>query len=344
MNNVHYIGADVHSNNIEIAVRYRGQIKQRLSLPTVLSAIIPALDSIKAPKQMAIEEGPMAGWLYRSLHTRVDQFVVAEPRRNQWISSDGDHDDQIDSAKLAMLLEGGFLKNVYHSAEQTRATLKQWVNLYHGSVKNAVRSINKIRACGRMEGVKIPATVIKDPQRRDLWLAHLKLPAMADQLSMLFIGYDAAARQCKTARQKLTALSRPYPVIKQFEQLPGVGLIRSVTFFAYIDTPWRFKKKNKLWKYCGVGLEHVTSGKDKKGRPKPALLQLPWACNRVLKNVILGAAISAIRQKNNAFAANYERMVSNGIIRSNARHTVARKLLTTMWGLWKNSYQRPGKT
>ena len=30
MNNIHYIGADVHSNNIEIAVRYRGEIAQRI--------------------------------------------------------------------------------------------------------------------------------------------------------------------------------------------------------------------------------------------------------------------------------------------------------------------------
>lgn len=340
MKKIHYIGADVHSNNIEIAVRYRGEIAQRFSLPTTLSAIRPVLDSIKGRKQMAIEEGPMSGWLYRSLNADVDTFVVAEPRRNKLISSDGDHDDPIDAAKLAMLLEGGFLKPVYHSSEQSRAILKKWVNLYHDTVKNAVRSINKIRACCRMEGVKIPATAIKNPEKRSHWLGQLKTPGLADQLAMLFVGYDAVAQQCKMAKQKLIVLSKEYPVIKQFEQLPGMGVVRSVTFFAYIDTPWRFKKKNKLWKYCGVGLERVTSGKDKKGRPKPAKLQLPWFCNRILKNVILGAAISAIRQKHNSFASDYERMVSHGMIQSNARHTVARKLLTTLWGIWKSSYQQ----
>lgn len=340
MNKIHYIGADVHSNNIEIAVRYRGEIVQRFSLPTTLSAIRPVLDSIKAPKQIAIEEGPMSGWLYRSLNAQVDRFIVAEPRRNKLISSDGDHDDPIDAGKLAMLLEGGFLKAVYHPKDEQRAILKKWVNLYHDTVKNAVRSINKIRACCRMEGVKIPAVVIKNSEKRSRWLGQLKTPGLADQLTMLFVGYEAVAKQCRMAKQKLIALSKDYPVIKQFEQLPGVGLIRSVTFFAYIDTPWRFKKKSKLWKYCGVGLERVTSGKDKKGRPKPAKLQLPWICNRVLKNVMLGAAISAIRQKNNVFACDYERMVSNGMIQSNARHTVARKLLTTLWGIWKSSYQQ----
>jgi hypothetical protein len=32
-------------------------------------------------------------------------------------------------------------------------------------------------------------------------------------------------------------------------------------------------------------------------------------------------------------------MVQNGVIPSNARHTVARKLLTAMWGIWKRSCQ-----
>jgi transposase len=339
MKQIHYIGADVHSNNIELAVRHRGEIIQRFSLPTRLSAIRPVLDSVKAPKQMAIEEGPMSGWLYRSLCRQVDHFVVAEPRRNKLISSDGDHDDKIDAGKLAMLLEGGFLKPVYHSAQQDRAVLKKWVNLYHDTVQHAVRSINKIRACARMEGVKIPTVAIKNRDKRVLWISQLTPVALADQLTMLFVGYDAAAQQCRMAKQKLIVFSKRYPVIKQFEQLPGIGLIRSITFFAYIDTPWRFKKKNKLWKYCGIGLVRVTSGQDNKGRPKPAKLQLPWACNRTLKNMILGAAISAIRQKNNQFAQDYERMTANGMIRSNARHAVARKLLTTLWGIWKSSYQ-----
>jgi len=106
--------------------------------------------------------------------------------------------------------------------------------------------------------------------------------------------------------------------------------------FAYLDTPWRFKKKSKLHKYCGVGLVRATSGKDKKGRPKPPILKLPWFVNRRVKNAVLGAATSAIERGDNAFKNYYERMVSNGIIPANARHSVARKLVSTMSAMWKN--------
>ena len=66
-------------------------------------------------------------------------------------------------------------------------------------------------------------------------------------------------------------------------------------------------------------------------------LKLPWAVNRTLKNAILGAAQTSINQKNNAFKDYYERMVRSGIIASNARHAVARKMITAMWAMWKTN-------
>ena len=335
----YYIGADVHSNSIEIAIRTRKEVVKRYSIPPSIQAAAEVLSSLEGKRHMAIEEGPMAGWLYRNLRQKVDSFVVADPRRNKLISSDGDHDDKIDSAKLALLLEGGYLREVYHSDDDRRVELKHWVGLYHDRVHDAIRHMNKIRARCRMHGIKIPRKVLRQPEHRADWLGKLKQPALAKQLLMLWIGYDATAKQARMAKQHMIRLSRKYSVITLWQQLPGIGTVRAASVFAYLDTPWRFKKKNKLWKYCGVGLQRTASGTDKKGKPKPARLQMPWAANRTLKNAILGAALTAINHKHNDFKDHYERMVRNGVIPSNARHTVARKLLTVMWGIWKSSWQ-----
>jgi hypothetical protein len=56
-----------------------------------------------------------------------------------------------------------------------------------------------------------------------------------------------------------------------------------------------------------------------------------------LKNAVLGAATSAINQKNNLFKDYYERMLADGVMPGNARHAVARKLLTAMWAMWKTN-------
>lgn len=333
----YYIGADVHSNSTELAIEKRNKIVARYSVPTTIPAISNVLDSLQGKKHMALEEGPMAGWLYRNLCRKVDKLIVADPRRNKLITSDGDKDDKIDAAKLAALLRGKYLRSVYHSHSDGRSELKHWVSLYHDRGKDAVRNINKIRARCRMYGLTIPRLALRDPSHRRQWLFKINQPVLARQLNMLWIGYDATAKQTRMAKQQLLQLSKRYPVIHLWEELPGIGLIRATTLFAYLDTPWRFKKKNALWKYCGVGLQRTTSGTDKKGRPKPARLQLPWAVNRTLKNMILGAAISAINQNDNVFKAYYERMVQDGVISSNARHAVARKMLTVMWGMWKTN-------
>jgi transposase len=333
----YYIGADVHSNSTELAIERNSKIVHRYKLPTTIAALSNVLDSLKGEKYLAIEEGPMAGWLYRNLSKKVDKLIICDPRRNKLIDSDGDKDDKIDAAKLACLLRGDYLRPVYHSDDDGRTELKHWVGLYHDRVRDAVRNINKIRSRCRMHGISIPRLVVRQAKARNRWLSDTNNQTLAKQLEMLWIGYDATSQQVRIARRRLSILSSRYKIIKLWSQLPGIGLVRAVTLFAYLDTPWRFKKKNKLWKYCGVGLQRTTSGTDSKGRPKPARLQLPWAVNRTLKNAVLGVVSSAINQKNNLFKEYYERMLKDGIMPSNARHAVARKLLTVIWAMWKTN-------
>jgi transposase len=333
----YYIGADVHSNSTELAIEHNGRIVSRHSIPTAIPAIKEVITSLGGKIRLTFEEGPMAGWLYRNLKGIVEEIIVCDPRRNKLICSDGDADDKIDSAKLASLLRGGYLRAVYHSDDDGRAEFKQWVSLYHDRVRDAVRMINKIRARCRMYGIGIPRNVIIDKSQRPQWLAGIPNKALAKQLEVLWIGYDATASQVRRAKQQLCTLSKRYQIIGIWSQLPGIGIIRAATAFAFLDTPWRFAHRNKLWKYCGVGLQRTASGTDKKGKPKPARLQLAWAVNRLLKNVVLGAVHTAVNQNKNTFRNYYERMLYDGIMPSNARHAVARKMLTVMWGMWKTN-------
>ena len=297
----YYIGADVHVNNTELAIEYRRKIVQRYSVPTSIPAISAVLGSLQGKKFLAMEEGPMAGWLYRNLSQDVDKFIVCEPRRNKLITSEGDKDDKIDASKLATLLRGNFLKVVHHTSDSHRAHLKHWIKLYHDRVRAAVREINKIRACCRMHGVRIPRKVVRNQVHRHLWLRGLNNTVLKAQLTMFWIGYDATKAQVELAKKQFSSYARKYPIIQSWSALPGVGLIRATTIFAYLDTPWWFKNRAKLCKYCGIGLVRVSSGKYKKGRPKPPILKLPWPVNGRSKEAVMGAATSAIERTDNAF-------------------------------------------
>ena len=116
----------------------------------------------------------------------------------------------------------------------------------------------------------------------------------------------------------------------RFEALPGIGWIRGVTFYAYIDAPQRFRSKSALWRYCGIGLERRHSGRG------PVQTRLCRQGNRQLKNVLISAAKCAIRQDENPFADKYHHWTKEeGIPVPHARRNVARAMATTLWSLWK---------
>jgi transposase len=290
---------------------------------------------VGGPKALAFEEGPLAHWLRRNLLAHVDRLVVCDPRRNAYIAKDGDKDDAIDAAKLAELLRGDFLREVYHSDDDASVRLKRWVQLYHDRTQAGTREINKLRACCRHQGVRPVRRVLRDPVGRQAWLATLDDADLREQLTLRWLSLDAIVEQVRHARRQVHRLSRPFEIIGLWQAVPGIGLIRAATLRAYLDTPWRFRTREKLWKYVGVGLERTSSGKDRAGRPVVGRLQLGWAVNKRLKDAVMGATLSAIRQGHNGFAAQYERKVRDGLTPAKARHTVARKLVTVLWAMWK---------
>lgn len=166
-------------------------------------------------------------------------------------------------------------------------------------------------------------------------MGDLSDPGLADQLEVLWPSLDVIRQQVTDCRRQLSRRVGAYPIIARWCQIPGVGLVRAATLLAYLDTPWRFASKNKLAKYCGVGLARFSSGKDRFGKPKTGRLQLAWQVNKRLKDAVIGATISAINHGRNPFARRHGELIQKGMSRSNARHTIARRLLTVMWGMWK---------
>jgi len=330
-----YIGADVDSKMTHLTIDTGRGKRLRCAVPTTIPALKAVLASAPGRKLLTFEEGPMAQWLYRNLKGVVDELIVCDPRRNRLISGDGDKADPIDADKLAELLRGRHLRAVHHSDDDRRVLLKEWVSLYHDRVREAVRQVNKIRARCRMHGLRPPRGSLRNEAIWDGWLKGLRRHPVAGQLRVLWMGLAVNRRQSRMARERLGRLSRRWPVVAAWQEVPGVGLIRAVTLFAYLDTPWRFARPKKLWKYCGIGLLRRASGTDRRGRPKPGTLQLAYQVNRRLKDVVAGASLSAIRQGNNVFSEYHQRLLGKGIYAANAWHAVARKMLTVLWGMWK---------
>ena len=333
MNRKHIIALDTHCTSTEIGVMTEGgRMVRRLRCPTKLSSLVEALEAVSGPREVVLEEGPLADWLLRGLTGHADRVTVCNPRRNQLIAKDSDKSDPIDVEKLAHLYRGGFVKPVHHPDSFQRVVFKRHVALYHDAVSERVGQANRIIAEFRHHGIMVQESHFADPAgRRDLLAALPDHTLVRADLKSLWMLYDAAARHVATLKRRLIRVAKQEAQLVRFTALPGVKWIRAATFFAYVDTPWRFKSKSALWKYLGIGLQRRQSGAG------PAQVGVPQAVNRRLKSMILGAAKSAIAAGENPFADQYERWTHAGLTPRIARRNVARSQAATMWGMWKNS-------
>jgi transposase len=333
MKKSHFIGIDVHCQFCEIAVlNPAGKVVQRDRCDTTIPALVEAFDKVPRPCALVVEEGPMASWLWRNLHAEVDAMVVSEPRRNRLIAKEGDKDDDLDAEKLALLYRGGFIKEVHQVASLEQAVFKQQVALYHYRVRQRVREAHRITHLFRQHGVIIREKAYAATEDRPALLA--RLPAhgtLPEMVQWMWTSYDELVAQEEKWRQRLVGAAQQVELVRRLQELPGIGWIRAATLYAYLDTPWRFRSKEALWKYLGIGLERKHSGNG------PEYVGVPRRTHRLLKCTILGAAKSAVAQGDNPFADLYRRWLEAGLTSKLARRNVARRLAATVWGLWKNS-------
>jgi transposase len=335
MRTEYFITMDTHCRTTDACVKTaRGKLVRRVHLPTGIPQLRELIESVPRPRRLCFEESSMAGWLYRNLTQCVDELIVCDPRRNAHIAKDGDKDDPIDAEKLNDLYRGGFLKPVYQLDCVEKVSVKQIIGIYHDRVAHRVSEGNRLLSLGKRWGVMLRRSALLGPDgQTQLKMilekagVHLKIISLAEDLRQ---GVVRAAEQEESLFAQVHCIVREQKVMARVAELPGYGPIRAATLISYLDTPWRFKSKSALWKYVGIGLRREKSGDGL------SIIQVEQSCNRLLRNVVIGAAQTAIKQKENVFAERYAQWIQAGVSSRNARRNVARDQVTAVWGMWKS--------
>jgi transposase len=328
---MNYIGIDCHISTLDFAVvNERGKLKKKACVNTGVKEFMKFVRDVPQPRKIFIEEGVLASWLLETSLRYGEKLVVTDPKQNKWISKAGIKDDEIDAEKLAQLARGGYVKEIYHPINERRR-FKELVYAYHDTVKNQTRIKNKLKARFRMEGIKCSGNTVYSDKYRDQW--REKLPKnqitrfIADQL---WNQLDQLQEAKKNLKRNIGIQSKQYPEIKRFMKIPGIGLIHASTISAIIDTPHRFANKKKVWMYAGIGLAKRSSGE------KVYSKKLTREYNRRLKDTVKKAAESTIFAKDSQFKRQYLRLtIGQGLPSHKAKLTVARSLLSTLYGMWK---------
>jgi transposase len=335
-----YIGMDVHQGSISVAVMdVHGKLIMECLLETKAATMLEFIQGLRGTLALTFEEGILAAWLHDLLKPQVSRLVVCDPRKNALLK-DGNKNDRVDARKLAELLRTNQVKPVYHGKHGI-GTLRELGRSYLTLTKDSTRVMNRIKSVYRSWAVACAGTSVYSRRHRAEWLAKLAEPGVRIRAEHLYQQLDSLEPVRQAARRELLRESRKHAAVKLLRQIPAIGPIRSALLVAILQTPHRFRTKRQLWAYSGFAVQTYDSGeyrfvrgKRLRNRERITVRGLNKNHNHDLKNLLKGAAISAI-ERPGPLQDFYAALVAKGIRPSMARLTLARKIAAITLIIWK---------
>ena len=330
-----YFGLDAHKRTCTLAgMDPSGEVVSARTFPTSESLLIRNVSRIHAKtKWLALEESTLSGWIAGVLRPHVDRLIVCDPLHNTLISRGGNKDDVIDAIKICRLLRLYELKEVYHSDEGHRVDFKIAVQQYLRISKDLSSLKTQLKAKYHQAGlVHVTGTEVFTKKHRVRFLDQLSTPSRRKVFALLYDRLDATDRSLKKAKAVMVELGQRYREIAQFQHVPGIGVVGSHVFSAFIQTPHRFGTKQQLWRYCKLGVRERSSA----GKPL-GYKRLDRSGSGELKSVSYRCWQSSLRTKDpNEVSQFYEASLLRTNNSTHARLNTQRKVLAVLWTIWKN--------
>lgn len=338
MQKIAYLALDVHARSCTLGnMDHNGNFRGNVEFATSEKNIIHALTSIKAKtKLLTIEEGTLTHWAAQAASSHVTEVIVCDPRENALIYKSSNKKDSEDTRNLCRLLRMGELKQIYHPENDDRAIFKAAAQHYLDLRNQLTRLKHKIKASYRRWGViDIFTSCVYSPGRRGKYIKQIKHPPIQKQLDQLYHLMDQTEAMRRSALESMKQLGRNYPEICEFKKIPGIADVNAHIFDAFVQTPHRFTKKSKLWKYCRLSICDRSSD----GKPL-GYKRLDSSGVGELKALSYRAYVAAMKGDNEVkdFFQNSLKRTYN---RQHARLNTQRKILTVMYSIWKkgDAYQ-----
>jgi transposase len=323
---------DVHARNCVLGdMDANGKFRGNRSFVTCENNIINALKAVKAKrKYLVIEAGSLANWVAQTASDYVTQVFISDPRENALIYKSSQKYDKVDTKKLCRLLRLNEFKEVYRPESDQRAIFKASAQHYL-DLRDQLKAVkNKIKAKYRQWGViDCFSESVYSVSGRKKFLKQVNQHPIYLQLKRLYELMDQIEAIKQDAKKAMTSLGRNYPEIKELKKIPGMGPIGAHTFDAFIQTPHRFAKRSRLWKYCRLAVSDRTSD----GKPL-GYKRLDKSGIGELKALSHRAFISAIKGDNEVKRF-YLKSLQRTQNRKHARLNTQRKILSVMRSIWK---------
>jgi len=330
MNEVHYIGFDVHKKSISYCVKTAaGEILEEGTLAALRNVLRGWAGARSQPWRGAMEATLFSGWIYDTLKPYSAGLEMGHPARMKAISSGKKKSDRIDARTIADLVRCNLLPVCYVATPRIRE-LRRLLRYRSLVVSEAVRMKNKMAGLLMETG----AEYVKEKLHRKKYFASLlkELEEVPDSvIDLLRLSRGALEMFESTQRRLVRELLADAELTRRVERLrsiPAVGEITALTWALEIGDPHRFGSAAEAMSYCGLTAALKSSaGKQQRG---PISKQR----NHWLQTTLIEAAKLAPRW-NRQLAALHARELERGH-RNRATLAVARKMVAYLLAVDKS--------
>lgn len=326
-----FIGLDLGSTRCQqTAVNPDGSLSFSRSIPTSEQHLRSAFGRLSGDVRVHLEAGELAAWAHSIIKPLVSEVVVSHPRTLAWIAKDTNKTDAVDARKLAELLRLHLVHPVYCEQSETRRTFKQLVVHYEQLSRDQARLKSKIKARLRTIGVIRTDSALFSASGQAALLDQFNDAFQKTIFTQLFAVLNQMLAALEEAKRQMIDFSHRFPEVRLLQTAPGVGIITACRFIAYLQTPRRFSNKQKLWRYCRLGVTRRESNGKRLAHPR-----LDAAGVGSLKDVSRKVFEAARRTKSqNAFKRFFEQSQAVTKNTVHARLSTQRKILATLRAMW----------
>jgi transposase len=278
------------------------------------------------PSDSVVIEASTNTWtLYDVISPLVARILVANPYKVRLIAASKVKTDKLDVWALARLLVADLIPEVWVPPLHVRE-LRALISHRRRLSQTSARTRNRLHSVLHRHNLKPPTARPFSPKHSDWWTSLPLSPSESLRVRQDLDTLQHVKSQLDAIDEELNRLTTTEPWSSSYPflvQLPGFGLVLSMTILSAIGDISRFPSPKKLVGYAGLGASVHDSGKTHRtGRiTKQGRKDLRWA--------LVEAAWSAVRYHPH-WKAHYQRL-SRRMHPNKAIVAVARKLLVVVW-------------
>lgn len=361
MNNVRFVGLDVHAETIAVAVaEVNGEVRSLGIIPNRPESVRRLIGKLgrSASLRVCYEAGPTGYVLYWQLSELGVACEVVAPTLVPVKTGDRVKTDRRDAAKLAKCYRAGDLTPVW-VPDRAHEALRDLVRARLAARRDQLRARHRLSKFLLRHGRRPPEEISAWTLKHLEWIrSKVRFEEPAQNATLLDYLHEVEHMAARITRleQAIDATLPALPatmraVIDGLQSLRGVAKVSAVTLIAELGRLSRFDHPRQLMGYAGiVSREHSSGERIRRGA-------ISKTGNAHLRRIVVEAAWSyrhrpavgavlAVRQKNAPAAvtalawkaqhrlhARYARLMGRGKSKQQTVTAVGRELLGFIWAI-----------